>query len=176
MRLVVIYGLPGSGKSALANELAKKHQEIDYLDLAAHQRFREWSMIATFGDLVKSANPTFGVVTEGAMPNLRPRERFISAARETLGIEPSEVLVVQLDESVEVLSTRRNRTTEEYQLLREAQQVGSKRYMHLVASRLSVDLSTSILVQALWRFLSDGEVGLDDVDRPKIMEPHEKHQ
>lgn len=131
---VLIYGLPGSGKTSLANELAKT--DFFYHNLAKHPEFRKRSMadLAAEGFLSNPSN--VGLVVEGVLGRRRARINLIRHVLEicnkTEATTLSRVATFYLAVPAEALSSRRNRTVAEYEALEKDIEPGNPPYSHFV--------------------------------------------
>jgi len=133
-RLVVFYGLPGAGKSTLAEAL--EPYGYFYSNLAKHPDFGSRSLADIAASEFFDSGSLDGLVVEAVLKGRGSRRRFIEDLQarcfDLSGREFESVAVFYVKEQLEVLATRRRRTVEEYRELENNMQVDNPPYAHYV--------------------------------------------
>lgn len=134
MRLVLIYGLPGAGKSTTASIL---RDDFGYFwpDISKHPGFRRIPMYRLFTEgIEESANERTinKVVIEGVLAKRRSRDSLLRAVVKKLGSPGARGMVCGLREQPSDLAVRRNRSTKDYLKLESKIEDGSDAFPHFV--------------------------------------------
>lgn len=130
--LILIYGLPGAGKTTLAAELSRFGYV--YANLARHPEFGQRAM-ADLAVQIFTLHPSDkGLVVEAVLANRTTRVRFLERIQQLRrsfdGQIFDRVVTFYLSETPEVLSRRRNRTTAQYSELLVKLEVGNPPFEH----------------------------------------------
>jgi adenylate kinase family enzyme len=141
--LFVIHGLPGAGKTTLCTALAKAMPSIFFADIGAEMRSTGRRMVDLITERYRNEGARRSLLTEGVLPRRRPRDKFVERLIADLSLEHgitfSGSLVAFLDENVELMSRRRNRSADEYREMRVGLQTGSSRHEYLIYDAARLD-------------------------------------
>lgn len=131
MQLVVLYGLPGCGKSSLARAL--ENSGYCWPNTVKHAEYGNWPMAKIVSAVLDENPQATRLVVEGVMPNRAWRVSFVRAILKhaaRAGRPFKKVVVFHMEETLQVLSSRRNRGIEAYEQLRDQLEVGSSPFPH----------------------------------------------
>lgn len=150
-QLILIYGVPGAGKTTIAKKLAQMGG-YTFVDLALQPGFRVRPMgsIAAEGYL---NNPScVGLVVEGVLSRRQSRILFIRQICDICqkySFFFTHILTFYLSVPSSVLTTRRNRTEQEYASMIELFEKGNQPFdnydLQYSASKSPTDYATEIL-------------------------------
>jgi GTPase SAR1 family protein len=118
-KFILLYGLPGAGKTTLCDAISEQRKDVMYANLAAHPKFNQLPLELVLAAQIRAfdAKPVH-ILVEGCFPKIKLRERLIrDYSKCRIGS------CVFLDETCETLSTRRNRTKAAYSYLKTNTQV-----------------------------------------------------
>lgn len=130
--LILIYGLPGAGKTSLAAELSRSGWS--FANLARHPEFRRRPMAELAAELFSQQPSPKGLVVEAVLASRASRIQFLDRIQQLrAGAEGGafdRVVTFFLSESPAVLSRRRNRTAAQYEELLRTIEIGNPPYEH----------------------------------------------
>lgn len=144
-KFIILYGLPGAGKTTLATRFAANNK-VKYIRLDVIPGF-EKNTINVIRDQFDSNTH---VITEGCFPSHKFR---FSVTRKTP--ETHFPMCVYIHEDLSTLSQRRNRTIEEYRKLLDKMQILDDPPHHVVLRAKDVDTRVAILEDLLSVDLTD---------------------
>jgi hypothetical protein len=114
-KFVLLYGLPGAGKTTLCDTISKIRDDVVYCNIGSHPQFNKIPIEKVIGELVgEYDNSPVHIVIEGCFPNRTMRQRILK-----LFAGKRKGVMVHVKESLETLSTRRVRSVDEYQKLQD---------------------------------------------------------
>jgi len=148
-----MHGLPGAGKTTVCRKLTERCAGIYYVDLGNSPDFRHRPIAEICIEQYRAHGDGRNLITEGFLPKTAARDRLASTIVAECGLD--RALIVGLDETdMAFLSTRRNRSSEEYELKRKEIEFGSRRheYLHYISTpdeRGSVEERARRLVELL---------------------------
>lgn len=133
--LIVLYGLPGTGKSSIAEEL--RNDGFCYTNLAIHPDFKKLKMPEIVFNYYKKNLTHRGIVFEGVLGNRNTRVNYINfILEESKKLENDfiikNVYVFYLDIPLQILQYRRQRSIEEYQILLKKIQIGDNYFNNFI--------------------------------------------
>ena len=113
-KFIILYGLPGCGKTSVCKELLKEVNGLTYIDIGGHTDFNKLSVI----DIIREQfNYDTDVIVEGCFKNFN----FRNALRKEFS-KTHKGYCIYIHESLENLEKRRNRNKTEYwKLLKDMQ-------------------------------------------------------
>lgn len=145
--------LPGVGKTAVCRRLAERCLDLHYVDLGKNPDFRNRPIAEICIDQYRIHGDGRSLITEGFLPKAGARDKLAKKVLEACGLDMA--LIVGLDETdMEFLSTRRRRSSQEYELKRRKIEFGSRHYdyIHYMSTpdeRASVDERAERLIGLL---------------------------
>lgn len=110
-KIVILYGLPGSGKTTLCNKLVQVYDNIKYINLEKTINEKKDIIKKILNEIDYDTN----IITEGAFPDLRYRN-YIKKSLNNINIYP---IFIFLNETFETLSKRRPKSIDSYKKIYE---------------------------------------------------------
>jgi adenylate kinase family enzyme len=139
-KFIVLYGLPGAGKTTLASALSS--DTVHYIQLDAHPQFGKKSII----DIIETQFVSDKhVITEGCFPSSRYRAALSDIIPNT---HVPMYIYVQEDIS-ELCSRRKGRSAEEYRDLLDDMQIIDDPPHHMILRAKDADTRLAILEDLL---------------------------
>lgn len=132
---LLLHGLPGVGKTTLCRIFSELRSDFFYADMAAHADFRNRAMWEICATEYIAHGLSKSLITDAWAPKIGFRDRFVSRVQEAIrdnssvGFDCARIVYLSEDDDA-LLSSRRNRSPEEYSALREEIEVGSKNYSY----------------------------------------------
>lgn len=119
---ILIYGLPGSGKSTLCDELGKR-DDIFYCNLSTHPEFNTMPVRGILSQRLRKTvlDRPMHILTEGCFPNRNVRAELLAPYK-----RHRKIVTIYLKESCLTLSQRRVRSVKAYKQLRAREQISTK--------------------------------------------------
>ena len=164
--IIILYGLPGAGKSSLAQYIGENCPGYYFADVASHPRFGHELMYQCVIDLYNDHGRGRHLVTEGVLRTPEIRNRF--AHRIYKALSPTRPMtfrmprLVFVDERSATLSSRRpSRKVAAYEEMMTDFVVGSGKYPHGV---LPGDAVKTLQERADWVIQGFGRMRPDDLE------------
>jgi len=108
-KLLIIYGLPGAGKTSLCRGVVDKNSKIKYINIGEHADFRKEKTI----DIIKKEfDVNSDIIIEGCFDSYGFRKSICEQFKKT-----HSATVIFLHEDLGVLASRRNRSIADYKKL-----------------------------------------------------------
>ncbi len=108
--ILILCGIPGSGKTTLSKQLAKQHQAklhcFDSLPHAHHPKYADTVRSQMWSDIAKDLRDGYSVVVDDLHTKLKWRQRLLSAVA---NIDCKKILVVMSTPLDECLHRNANR-------------------------------------------------------------------
>lgn len=126
--LIVIFGLPGVGKTTACRMLSRSFPELYYADTRSDPRWKSLPMYEVCSLAYLEHGRGKHLLTDGTLPRVRPRDRFIRNVLQRCGehVRFAATLSIMIhDDDFDVLSTRRKRSPDEYAELMAELEPGS---------------------------------------------------
>ena len=135
VKLILVHGLPGAGKTTLCRSAAERFKRLGYVNLAVHPQFGTLSMADICAEMAGDLVDVDIIITEGMLSKVSQRDRFMQTAISKIcdrgHFSDVEGAIVFLDENPENLVQRRARSIEDYLALKEAVETGSHRFQYV---------------------------------------------
>lgn len=166
--IIVLYGLPGAGKSSLARHIGEHCPGYFFADVASHPLFGEQPMHLCATDLYRAGGRGRHLVTEGVLRTPEVRNRFARNVHKTLSTDKRYIFrvprLVLVNERPETLSSRRPaRGLAGYEAMMSDFLVGSGQYPHAVLDGERFD---SLEARAAWLLDQLPAMTPDNIDAP----------
>lgn len=131
MRIFILCGLPGVGKTSICNWLSKSFPErFCYVNIAQDPLFRENAMSDIVIEKYTGVGLGRDLITEGHLERVIPREKFCKSLVNSFNLPAGNLKLVYLCcKELHALSDRRLRSIQDYQELSNRFEVGSHSFL-----------------------------------------------
>lgn len=151
VKLYFICGVPGAGKSSIASYIANKFPDrFYYADISKSDDFRKIPMARIVVESYKRNGLSRNLITEAVLGTIDSRDKFLDHIANKLNISLKDIKIIYLKHNnPEVLSTRRNRTTDAYHELIRNYEEGSNTYnfvSYIVDPAKACDISSNEII------------------------------
>jgi hypothetical protein len=144
MRIYVLCGVPGAGKSTIANRLALSYPALFYYaNIASSPDFRKKPMAQIVFELYEGYGGGKNLITEAVLSTRLSRDNFCTGLINKFGLISANLNIIHLKITApETLSLRRKRSIDDYRLLIANYELGSDLYKfseYMYGSGQSID-------------------------------------